>query len=156
MMMGVVEAVRLILIRFPDPVGNAIAIFSGVTLVFAGLWAEIFGAIVVIIVTLTIITSFSIPNYDLRSSIRMIQFFTMIMTTMFGVFGFAVAFFSIATHLVTLKSFGIPYMAPLAPAEASGWGQTILREDSKDMPQDETYKPQPKMKSRKRGGRDGK
>lgn len=141
-MMGVVEAVRLILIRFPNQIGSTIAIFSGVVLAGAGLWANIFGAVIVMIVTLTIITSFAIPNYDLRQSVRIIQFFTMLMTTMFGVFGFAVAFFYIAIHLVTLKSFGIPYMTPLAPAEASGWGHTILRDNTVSMAQDETYKPQ--------------
>ncbi|WP_084295700.1 spore germination protein [Desulfitibacter alkalitolerans] len=151
-MMGVVEAVRLILIRIPTPVGNAIAIFSGIVLVAAGLFANIFGPAIVIIVTLTIITSFAIPNYDLRTSVRIIQFFTMIMTTMFGMFGFAVAFFYIAIHLATLKSFGIPYMAPLAPLEASGWGHTIYRKNSVDMPQNETYKPLPGVNRGKEKG----
>ncbi|MDW7675100.1 MAG: spore germination protein [Bacillota bacterium] len=141
LMMGVVEAVRLILIRFPNEIGSVIGIFAGIVLVGAGLFANIFGPIIVMIVTLTIITSFAIPNYDLRTATRIIQFFTMIMTTMFGVFGFAVAFFYIAIHLVTLKSFGIPYMTPLAPAEASGWGHTILRDNTVVMAQDETYDP---------------
>lgn len=140
-MMGVVEAVRLILIRIPNQIGSAITIFAGIVLVGAGLAANIFGEIIVMIVTLTAIVSFSIPNFDLRSSIRIIQFFTMIMTAMFGLFGFAVAFFYIATHLVTLKSFGVPYMTPLAPAETSGWGHTVLRDNTVVMAQDETYKP---------------
>lgn len=143
-MMGVVEAVRLILIRLPNPVGAAITVFSGIVLVWAGLSANIISEFIVIIVTITAIVSFSIPNYDLRSAIRIIQFFTMIMATMFGVFGFAVAFFYIAIHLVTLKSFGIPYMTPLAPAEASGWGHTIFRDNTVKMAQDETYQPLPK------------
>jgi hypothetical protein len=140
-MMGVVEAVRLILIRVPNQIGSAITIFSGIVLVGAGLSANIFSEIIVMIVTLTAIVSFSIPNFDLRSTVRIIQFFTMIMTAMFGVFGYAVAFFYIAIHLVTLKSFGIPFMAPLAPAEASGWGHSILRDNTVIMAQDETYKP---------------
>ncbi|MCW3490120.1 spore germination protein [Dethiobacter alkaliphilus] len=140
-MMGVVEAVRLILIRVPNQIGSAIAIFAGIVLVGAGLSARIFGEIIVMVVTLTAIVSFAIPNYDLRSAVRIIQFFTMILSTMFGMFGFAVAFFYIGIHLVSLKSFGIPYMAPFAPVEASGWGHTVLRDNTVAMAQDETYQP---------------
>ena len=151
-MMGVVEAVRLILIKMPNSVGSAITIFSGVVLVGAGLLANIFGEAVVIIVTLTAIVSFSVPNYDLRTAVRIIQFFTMIMTTMFGMFGYALAFFYIATRMVTLKSFGIPYLAPLAPLEASGWGHTIFRDNTTVMAQDETYKPLSKIDSQSEKG----
>ncbi|MDW7652064.1 MAG: spore germination protein [Bacillota bacterium] len=153
-MMGVVEAVRLILIRIPNQIGSAITIFSGIVLVGAGIRSNIFGEIIVMIVTLTAIVSFSIPNFDLRSAIRIIQFFTMIMTALFGMFGFAVAFFYIGIHLVTLKSFGIPYMTPLAPAEASGWGHTLLRDNTVVMAQDESYQPVPRADFAEETGED--
>ncbi|MEL7563870.1 MAG: spore germination protein [Dehalobacterium sp.] len=142
LMMGVAEAVRMMMIRMPSQLGSTVALFSSITLVIAGLFSNIIGSTVVMVATLTVIASFGIPDYDLRSSIRIIQFFTMIISSFLGLFGFAVAFFSILIHLVTLKSFGIPYMAPFAPMEGSGLGHTILRENTKRMPIDETYKPQ--------------
>ncbi|MCR6546473.1 endospore germination permease [Dehalobacterium formicoaceticum] len=141
-MMGIAEAVRMMMERIPSVFGSTIALFAGIVLVIAGMDTGIIGGPVVIIVTLTIISSFGIPNNDLRMSLRIIQFFTMIATTFLGLFGFAVAFFYIAIHMVSLKSFGIPYMAPLAPMEGSAWGHTILRENTRIMPRDETYQPQ--------------
>ncbi|MEL7563979.1 MAG: spore germination protein [Dehalobacterium sp.] len=141
LMMGVIEGIRMMMIRIPSLVGSTIALLSGITLVIAGLYANYIGASVVVIATLSMISSFGLPSFDLRISIRIIQFFTMLMATVLGIFGFAVAFFIITAHLVTLKSFGIPYTAPLAPLEPSGWGHTILRENTEQMPQDETYKP---------------
>ncbi|WP_148133481.1 spore germination protein [Candidatus Formimonas warabiya] len=140
-MMGVIEAIRMMMIRMPSQVGTVIALLSGITLVIAGLSAGFIGPGVVIMATLAMIASFGLPNFDLRISVRMIQFFTMLMTTVLGIFGFAVAFFMITVHLATLKSFGIPYTAPLAPLEPSGWGHTILRKTTEQMPQDETYQP---------------
>ena len=140
-MMGIVEAVRMMMIRIPTQLGATIALFSGLALVIAGLFSNVVTPVVLMVVTLTIICSFGIPNFDLRTALRIIQFFTMIMASLLGVFGFAIAFFNISIHLVTLKSFGIPYMAPLAPLEASGWLHTIARKSSEVMPQDETYKP---------------
>lgn len=142
LMMGVAEAIRMMMIRIPTQLGSTVALFSGITLVIAGLISNVIGAGVVMIATLTVISSFGIPDYDLRSSIRIIQFFTMIVSSFLGLFGFATAFFIICIHLVTLKSFGISYMAPFAPLEESGWGHTILRENTKEMPIDETFKPQ--------------
>jgi hypothetical protein len=141
LMMGVIEAIRMMMIRIPSQIGSTLAVVSGVTLVIAGLFANVIGPIVIIVSTLTMIASFNIPDYQLRSSIRLIQFFTMIMSSVFGIFGYAVAFFYIAIHLSTLKSFGISYMAPFAPLEGSGWGHTIFRENTETMPQDETYQP---------------
>jgi hypothetical protein len=142
MMMGIAEAFRMMLIRIPSQLGTAVALFSGLTLVIAGLYSNIISANLVIVVTLTVMSSFGIPDYDLRSSIRIIQFLTMIISSFLGLFGFALAFFIILIHLVTLKSFGIPYMAPMATLEFSAWGHTLLRQHTSEMPIDDTYKPQ--------------
>jgi len=143
-LMGIAEVVRMVMLRMPNTTGQSISIFAGVTLVLTGLVTNIISGPITIIVGLTIIASFTIPGFDLRSSIRIIQFFTMLMATIFGLFGLAVSVFYILIHLSTLKSFGIPYMSPLGPIELSGWGHTILRKTSVDMPQDETYKPKKK------------
>lgn len=143
-MMGIIEAIRMMMIRIPSQVGATIALLSGITLVIAGLSANFIGNGVVIIATLSMISSFGLPSFDLRIAIRIIQFFSMLLATVLGIFGFAMAFFIVCAHLATLKSFGIPYTAPLAPLEPSGWGHTIMRENTEQMPQDETYKPLPK------------
>ncbi|MFZ7103723.1 MAG: spore germination protein [Peptococcaceae bacterium] len=143
-LMGVAEVVRMVMLRMPNTTGQSISIFAGITLVLTGLITNIISGPIIIIVGLAIISSFTIPGFDLRSTIRILQFFTMLMATLFGLFGVAVSLFYIFVHLSTLKSFGIPYMAPLSPTELSGWGHTIFRKSSVEMPQDETYKPQKK------------
>ncbi|AFQ42249.1 spore germination protein [Desulfosporosinus meridiei] len=148
LMMGISEAFRMMLIRMPSLMGSSIALFSGITLLIAGLFTNTIGGGLVIVVTLTVMSSFAIPDYDLRTAIRMIQFLTMIVSSFLGLFGFALAFFLICIHLSTLKSFGIPYMAPLATMEVSAWGHTLLRENSEEMPIDDTYKPQNPLKGK--------
>lgn len=91
-MMGIVEAVRLMMIRIPTPLGASIALFSGLALIIAGLYANIVTPVVLMVVTLTIICSFGIPDFDLRTSVRIIQFITMIMATFLGIFGICPGF----------------------------------------------------------------
>ncbi len=142
LMMGIAEAVRMMLLRIPTALGSTVALFAGITLVIAGIYAHIIGPVLVLIVTLTVISSFGIPNNDLRSSIRIIQFFTMVVSSILGLFGFALSFFMICIHLANLKTFGIPYMAPLVTSAVNAWGHTILRENTNKMPLDDTYNPQ--------------
>ncbi|MDX9871972.1 MAG: spore germination protein [Clostridia bacterium] len=141
LIMGVVEAVRMMMVRLPTQLGATIALFSGLALIGTGIVAKIISIPMVIIATLTMISSFAIANNDLREAVRLLQFFTMLMTSIFGLFGFAIAFIYIAIHMSVLKSFGIAYMSPLAPLEGSGLGHTIVRENTEMMAQDETYKP---------------
>lgn len=147
-LMGVSEALRLMMLRIPSVVGSTIALFAGITLVIAGLLSHIIGAPVLVVVTLTALSSFGIPDYDLRTSIRVLQFFTMVISSFLGLFGFAISFLMICIHLSTLTSFGIPYMAPLATTEFAGWSHTLFRENSKEMSVDDTYKPQNPLKGR--------
>lgn len=142
LIMGIIEAIRMMMIRIPSRIGSPIAIISGLSLIGVGVASNVIGPIAVIVPTLTMIASFGIPSYDLRAALRIIQFFTMIMSTMLGIFGYATAFFFIAIHIAALKSFGIPYMSPLAPTEGSGLGHTVIKGNTGKMPQDETYKPQ--------------
>ncbi|MGI6224616.1 MAG: spore germination protein [Peptococcales bacterium] len=139
-LIGIAEATRMVMLRFPTFIGQTVALFAPISLVLTGLASNMFGAPLIIIVTLSIIATYTISDFDLRSSVRMIQFFTMLFSTFFGLFGLAMAFFYINIHLVTLKSFGVPYLAPLAPMNLSAWGHTILKEDTTDMPPDTTYK----------------
>lgn len=141
LMMGIAEAIRMMLLRLPSQVGSTIALFGGITLVGAGIYANFISPSVVIIVTLTVISSFGIPNFDLRVAVRLFQFGTMVLSAFLGLFGFAMGAFYIMIHLAVLKSFGIPYMTPLAPLEASGLNHTVFRESTEIMAQDETYKP---------------
>lgn len=142
LMMGIIEAVRMMMIRMPNQIGSSIAIISGLSLIGVGVVSNVIGPVAVIVPTLTMVASFGIPSYDLRVAVRIIQFFTMIMSSMLGIFGYATAFFCIAIHIAALKSFGIPYMSPLAPTEGSGLEHTVLVGNTANMAQDETYKPQ--------------
>ncbi|HWI55170.1 MAG TPA: spore germination protein, partial [Desulfobacteria bacterium] len=88
LMMGIIEAVRIMMIRMPSQIGSTIALLSGLSLIGVGVSSNVIGPVAVIIPTLTMIASFGIPNYDLRTAVRIIQFFTMIMSSMLGILGY--------------------------------------------------------------------
>ncbi|KKK38530.1 membrane protein [Mesobacillus campisalis] len=109
------EALREAGIRLPKLVGQAVSILGALVIGQAAVEAGIVSAPMVIIVSMTGIASFTIPRFNMSISIRLLRFPIMILAGMFGLFGIVLGTTFILTHLVKLRSFGVPYFAPLAP-----------------------------------------
>ena len=75
----------------------------------------------------------------MQISIRELQFFFMLLASFLGIFGVAMAFFYTVIHAVNLKSFGIPFMSPLAPAIPRDWGKVFFRLPAWTMPRLQSY-----------------
>jgi spore germination protein KA len=111
----IVELLRESLLRVPSKIGTAIGIVGAIVIGQAATAAGIFSPLLLIIVATSLMASFAIPDYFAAHPIRILKFFMIIMTGLFGFYGFVLAFTLILTNLVSINSFGVPYMAPLAP-----------------------------------------
>jgi spore germination protein KA len=60
-------------------------------------------------------------------SVRLIRFPMMLLAASFGLFGIIVGFIALVLHLCSLRSFGVPYTAPLAPFILKDQKDTIIR-----------------------------
>ncbi len=114
-MEGIFELLREAGIRLPAQIGQAVSIVGAIILGQAAIQANLVSPFMVIIVAITAISSFLIPAFNFAISLRILRFGVMIMAATLGLFGVLVAAMLLWTHLVSLRSFGIPYMAPMAP-----------------------------------------
>ncbi|MCM3269936.1 spore germination protein [Paenibacillus elgii] len=121
------EALREAAVRIPKSIGQAVSIIGALIIGTAAVQAGIVSAAMVIIVALTGIASFIIPHYDLGLAIRLLRFPIMILAGMFGLFGIACGLLLVYLHLLSLRSFGFPYLAPLAPFVPSDLKDTVVR-----------------------------
>lgn len=100
-------------LRLPKQVGQAVSIVGALVMGEAAVQAGIISAPMVIIVALTGITSFIVPS--LLDGILIFRFFLIVLSAAFGLFGTAVGLIVMLVHLCSLRSFGVPFMAPMAP-----------------------------------------
>ncbi|ULT57279.1 spore germination protein [Neobacillus drentensis] len=121
------EALREAGLRVPKAIGQAISILGALVIGQAAVQAGIISAPMVIIVSLTGIASFIVPYFDLGFSIRVLRFPIMILSGSFGIFGLMIGCLITYIHLVHLRSFGMPYMAPIAPLRVNDLKDSILR-----------------------------
>jgi spore germination protein len=67
----------------------------------------------IIIVSITAITSFTTPNYEMTSALRLIRFLLIIVAAVVGLYGIVLGLLVALIHLIRLKSFGISYLSPM-------------------------------------------
>lgn len=124
----VFETLREAGIRLPQAIGSTLGIVGGIIIGQAAVDAGLISPMVVIIVSLTGICSFAIPNISLVSAFRLIKYFMILLCSIFGILGFAVGIIIVLVHLCSLKSFGKPYVSPFNSQNLkSAFQDTVLR-----------------------------
>lgn len=106
------ELLREAGIRLPGQLGGTIGIVGGLIVGQAAVEAGLVSTIVVIIVSLTAIASFSVPNESFRGAFRLLKFFMIISCALWGLYGYFLGWLAIAIHLCSMESYGVPYLSP--------------------------------------------
>ncbi|WP_088188648.1 spore germination protein [Desulfosporosinus sp. FKA] len=102
-------------LRLPRPIGQTIGIVGALIIGDAAVKASLVSPLMVIVIGITAVSSYAIPYYDLSLAVRLTRFPLMILAGSLGFFGVAVGFYAGLIHLLSLRSFGVPYMSPIAP-----------------------------------------
>jgi spore germination protein len=122
-----IEILREAGLRLPKPVGQAIGIVGGLVIGEAAVQAGIVSPIMVIVVAITAISSFAVPQYSMGLSLRMLRFAAMSSAAVFGMYGVVLIFLLLGSHVVRLKVFGVPYASPAASYLISDWKDFMVR-----------------------------
>ncbi len=131
---GVVEALIMVLvfellreagIRLPRAVGSAISIVGAIVLGEAAVTAGLVSAPMVIVISITAISSFINPSlYDVIAIKRLLF---ILLASFMGAVGITIGFLAILVHLASLRSFGVPFLTPLAPLDLKDLKDTFIR-----------------------------
>lgn len=120
------ELIREAGLRVPSPIGPTIGIVGALVLGQAAVSANIVSPILIIIVALTGIASFAIPDFSFGFHLRFFRFVFILLGYMAGFLGIAIGILVYISILCNVKSFGIPFMVPFAPAINSKGNSYII------------------------------
>ncbi|MCK9859029.1 spore germination protein [Paenibacillus sp. ATY16] len=127
------ELLREAGIRLPRPVGSAVSIVGALVIGEAAINAGLASPMMVIIVALTGIASFAIPQYNMAIALRILRFPLMALSASFGGFGLLFGLLVILWHMVTLRSLGQPFLGALQPFSPHQLLDTFIRAPIKYM-----------------------
>lgn len=114
-------------LRIPGILGSTLGIVGAIILGQAAVSAKIVSPIMVIVIAVTGLASYSIPEYRLASVFRLFRLVFVFLALVMGLVGMACGVFVLIGILVSLKSFGMAYLSPVAPKTIPG-GDIILRQ----------------------------
>lgn len=121
------EVIREAGIRMPRVVGQTISIVGALVLGQAVVEAGIVSNILVIVVAFTAIASYVSPIYQFSTATRLLRFVYILAGSILGLYGVFFVLVIMVAHMVSLRSFGVPYLAPIAPFILQDQGDVFLR-----------------------------
>jgi spore germination protein KA/spore germination protein len=125
---SLMELLREALIRVPRQIGPAIGIVGAIVIGQASIAAGFFSPVLLTIAAVSLLCSFAIPDYTLISPFRILKFLLILLTGSLGFFGFTAFLTLIGIELVSMNSFGTPFMAPWAPFNQRDFTETLLNQ----------------------------
>ncbi|MDD2375893.1 MAG: spore germination protein [Clostridia bacterium] len=137
-------------LRVPKTVGQAVSIVGTLVVGQAAVEARLLSPAVVVVVAMTSIASFTMPNQDFNNAIRIWRILFSIFGAILGLVGIISGVILITFELCKLKSYGVPYLSPFV----SNDGVKILDDTIFRIPQkDNKIRPKDlKVKNIKRQG----
>jgi hypothetical protein len=123
----IIELLREAGARLPTKVGQTMGIVGGIVIGQAAVQAGFTSNILIIIIALSALGSFTSPSYLMGTAVRMIRFPIIILAGIWGGIGIMLAFCFFLIHLLKLKSLGSPYLMPLYPFRWKDFGYSITK-----------------------------
>ncbi|MGA4835269.1 spore germination protein [Bacillus velezensis] len=131
-----IELLREAGLRLPSPLGQTIGLVGGVVIGQAAVEANIVSSIMVIVVSIVALASFTVPQYGMGLSFRVLRFISMFTAAAFGLYGMILFMLAIYTHLSRQRSFGSPYFSPNGFFSLKNANDSILRLPIKNQPKE--------------------
>ncbi|MFJ8234284.1 spore germination protein [Ureibacillus sp. NPDC094379] len=123
----IIELLREAGARLPTKVGQTIGIVGGIVLGTAAVQAGITSNILIIIIALCALSSFTTPNYMMGNVIRVIRFPIILCAGFWGFYGIMLTLCILLVHLLRQTSLGAPFLAPFYPTRLKDWPDSIVR-----------------------------
>ena len=101
--------------RMPQQIGSALGIVGALILGQAAVSASIISPILIIIVAITGLGNYAIPDYGFGLGLVICRLFVIACGAALGLYGVCLAAFVMLVGLCGMRSVGIPYLAPVAP-----------------------------------------
>lgn len=111
------EIIREASLRVPSAIGSTIGIVGALVLGQAAVSAGIVSPILIIIVAITALSSFAIPDYSFSFHLRIFRFLFIILGYTAGFLGIGTGLFVYISMICDMESFGVSYSLPYSHME---------------------------------------
>lgn len=118
-LLAVFQLIREAGLRVPGSIGQAIGIIGGLILGQAAVTANLASSVMLIVVALSGLGNFCIPDYSTQISASYIRIALVLAAWLAGLLGVFCIAVGLLAMMCALKSYGVPFLSPVAPKTRS-------------------------------------
>ncbi len=111
----VFEIIREASTRMPQKISAALSIVGGLIIGDATINAGLLSPLIIIIAGISTLSSFAVPSYSLKSTIRFFKYFLIVCASVLGIFGTTAGMLIMLSSFVSQRNFGVPFSSPMSP-----------------------------------------
>lgn len=126
-MLITLEIIKEASLRMPTKSGQTLGVIGGIVIGQATVAAGFASNVLIVLVGISAIASFLVPNYEVTKSNSLLQFILLLLAAYLGLFGILLGAIGILAHLNGLSSLKQPYFAPVAPFYLKEWKDLFIR-----------------------------
>jgi spore germination protein KA len=119
------EILREAGLRLPRPIGQAVSIVGALVMGDAAVSAGLVGAPMVVTVAISAMAEFVTPEH--QDAIIVLRLVLLVLSATLGGFGILLGTLWMLIDLASLKSFGVPFFAGVAPMHIQDWKDLLIR-----------------------------
>jgi len=121
------DLIRLASVHTPSPLATALGLVGALLIGDIAIQVGIFVPEVLLYISLVAIGVFSTPSWELGLANRLTHLFLLLITGLFGLYGFLAGLLILFIFLARTRFFGVPYLYPLIPFNWSSLLDVFLR-----------------------------
>jgi spore germination protein KA len=113
--------------RLPTKIGQTLGIVGGIVIGQAAVAAALTSNILLILVALSALASFTTPIYKMSNTIRFLRFPFIFLSAIWGGIGIFIGVGLLFIHIIRIKSLGNPYVVPIFPFRIMSFKDSFIR-----------------------------
>jgi hypothetical protein len=127
LMLQMFELFREAGIRLPNTAGQPVAVVGGLIIGDAAIRAGMTSPTLLIVIAISAVAKFTLVNQALSGTVMVLRVVVLFVSSFFGIFGFLLSMFMILIYMANLRSFGVPYLAPISPFHFRDFVRAVLQ-----------------------------
>jgi spore germination protein KA len=113
--------------RLPKSIGQPITVVGGLIIGEAAIRSGLISPSMVVISALTVVTASTLTDVNLAGNATITRMFVFALSASVGLFGFMISVIFLMWYMSNLRSFGVPYLAPISPISWMDAWRALLR-----------------------------
>ena len=114
-------------LRLPKTIGQAVSIVGAVVVGQSAVQAKLISPATVVIIALTAISGFTMPNQDFSNALRIWRFILFILGSLIGMFGLTSGLILLIFQWCQMETYGVSYLSPIVSDKNSQLNDTLFR-----------------------------